>query len=169
MSQGTPWKLLGFHWTEDRLWPDFADIKHDYTQEFYRSYSYFISQCPRTSKFRCVCLYQNKGAFWYYILFFNCESVNLFSGNRKCECTAAGDAHFHTCDNQWVHFQVKLGNRAHFQVKLLTHWGRDKMDAISQTTFSSAFSWKKMWEFRLKFHWSLFLRVQLTIFQHCFR
>ena len=51
----------------------------------------------------------------------------------------------------------------------LTHWGRDKMDAISQTTFSSAFSWMKMFEFRLKFHWSLFLRVQLTIFNHWFR
>ena len=45
----------------------------------------------------------------------------------------------------------------------LTHWGRDKMDAISQTTFSSAFSWMKMFEFRLKFHWSLFLGIQLTI------
>ena len=52
---------------------------------------------------------------------------------------------------------------------LLTHWGRDRMDAISQTPFLSAFSWMKMYEFRLKFHWSLFLRVQLTIFQHWFR
>ena len=43
------------------------------------------------------------------------------------------------------------------------------MDTISQTTFSSAFSWMKIFEFRLKFHWSLFLRVQLTIFQHWFR
>ena len=43
------------------------------------------------------------------------------------------------------------------------------MDAISQTTFSSAFSWMKMFEYRLKFHWSLFLRVQLTISQHWFR
>ena len=40
-----------------------------------------------------------------------------------------------------------------------------QMDAISQTTFSNAFSWMKMFEFRLKFHWSLFPRVQLTIFQ----
>ena len=50
----------------------------------------------------------------------------------------------------------------------LTHWGRDKMDAISQTT-STAFSWMKMFEFRLKFHRSLFPVVQLTIFQHWFR
>ena len=51
----------------------------------------------------------------------------------------------------------------------LTHWGRDKMNAISQTTFSNAFSWMKSFEFRLNFHWSLFLRVQSTIFQHWFR
>ena len=47
----------------------------------------------------------------------------------------------------------------------LTHWGRDKMAAISQTTLSIAFSWMKMLEFWLNFHWSLFLGVQLTIFQ----
>ena len=52
---------------------------------------------------------------------------------------------------------------------LLTHRGRDKMDAILQTIFSNAFSWMKMFEFRLKFHWSLFLRAQLIIFQHWFR
>ena len=28
----------------------------------------------------------------------------------------------------------------------LTHWGRDKMDAVSQTTFWNAFSWMKMHE-----------------------
>ena len=30
--------------------------------------------------------------------------------------------------------------------------------------FSNTFYWMKMYEFQLKFHWSLFLRVQLTIF-----
>ena len=54
-------------------------------------------------------------------------------------------------------------------VDTLTHWGRDKMVAIFQTTFSNGFSWMKMYEFRLTFHWSLFLRVQLTIFHHWFR
>ena len=52
---------------------------------------------------------------------------------------------------------------------VLTHWGRDKMDAILQTTFWNAFSSMKMFEFQLKFHWNLFPRVQLTIFQHWFR
>ena len=54
-------------------------------------------------------------------------------------------------------------------VLCLTHWGRDKMATVSQTTLSNAFSWMKMLEFRLRFHWSLFLRVQLTIIQHWFR
>ena len=52
---------------------------------------------------------------------------------------------------------------------LLTHWGRDKMAVIFQMTYSNAFSWMKMYEFRLRFHWRLFLGVQSTIFQHWFR
>ena len=65
----------------------------------------------------------------------------------------------------------KLGGYIHYGTPQasLTHWGRDKMASISQTTFSDSFSWMKMLKFRLKFHWSLFLRVQLTIFQLWFR
>ena len=37
------------------------------------------------------------------------------------------------------------------------------MDAISQMTFSIAFSCMKMSEFWLKFHWNLFPRVKLTV------
>ena len=44
-----------------------------------------------------------------------------------------------------------------------------QMDAIFQTTFSNAFSWMKMYEFWLRFHWSLFPRVKITTFQHWFR
>ena len=51
----------------------------------------------------------------------------------------------------------------------LSHWGLNKMDAISQTTFSNAFYLMKMCEFWLKLHWSLFPRVQLRVFQHWFR
>ena len=43
--------------------------------------------------------------------------------------------------------------------RLSTHWGRDKMAAIFQTTFSNGFSWMKMYEFLLTFHWSLFIGV----------
>ena len=81
----------------------------------------------------------------------------------------------HTKSNQVKHpqnplnFLVGGAIRELQPSKSLTHWGRDKMDAISQRAFSNVFSWMKMFEFRLKFHWSLFLRVQLTIFQHWFR
>ena len=51
----------------------------------------------------------------------------------------------------------------------LTHWDQDKMAAIYQTHFSNAFSGIKMYTFRLRFHWSLFPMIQLTIFQHWFR
>ena len=36
----------------------------------------------------------------------------------------------------------------------LKHWSREKMAVISQTTFSNAFYWIKMHEFRWKFHWT---------------
>ena len=48
-------------------------------------------------------------------------------------------------------------------------WGQDQIDAMSQTIHSNAFSRMKMNEFRLGFHWSLFLGLELTIFQHWFR
>ena len=58
----------------------------------------------------------------------------------------------------WCYFQCKI-----CQINLcLTHWGQDKMTIIFQITFSNAFSWTKMYEFWLKFHWSLFLSFQLT-------
>ena len=46
----------------------------------------------------------------------------------------------------------------HFEAKM------EEMDAIFQTTNSNAFSWMKICKFWLKFCWSLFPRVQLTIF-----
>ena len=62
---------------------------------------------------------------------------------------------------QWIEAQS-------FITGTLTHWGWDKMAAILQT-HSNAFSWMKLLEFQLKFHWSLFLRVQSAIFHHWFR
>ena len=49
------------------------------------------------------------------------------------------------------------------------HLHLDKMAAISQTICSDAFSWMKSFVFWLQFHWSLFLRAQLTITQNWFR
>ena len=39
----------------------------------------------------------------------------------------------------------------HITSSTLTHWGRDKMDAISQATHSKAFLWMKM----LEFYWNV--------------
>ena len=66
-------------------------------------------------------------------------------------------------------FDKMYGNWSKCQMDFLTHWGRDEIDAISQTPFSNAFSWMKMNDLRLGFHWSLFLRSELTIFHHWFR
>ena len=62
----------------------------------------------------------------------------------------------------WLHAADACAADALF----LTYWGRHKMDAISQTTFSNVFpkfSWMKMFKVPLKFHWNLFPRVQLDI------
>ena len=52
---------------------------------------------------------------------------------------------------------------------LVNSFPLDKMAADSQTIFSDVFSWMKSFAFGLKFNWSLFLRVQLSISQHWFR
>ena len=54
--------------------------------------------------------------------------------------------------------------------RCLARWGRDKMTAIFQTTFSNAFSWMKIYQFWLWFHRNLFPRVLLVliIFYHWF-
>ena len=55
------------------------------------------------------------------------------------------------------------------KVTTITHTPIDKMAAISQATFSDAFSRMKNFVFWLEFHWSLFLRVQSRGSQHWFR
>ena len=85
--------------------------------------------------------------------------------------------------SQLCYFDVKLCVGG-LPAGTVTHRGRDKMTAISQTILWNAFSWIQMllrrgallifkitWsnEFRLKFHWSLFLSVPLRIFHHWLR
>ena len=87
---------------------------------------------------------------WFYLWQFSvgqtgswCPQVNFYLWNTS-QCTRMhwNDA-LHNC--QW-RCSCKGCQR-----ESLTHWSRDKMAAISQTTFSNAFSWMKMYEFR--FHW----------------
>ena len=83
------------------------------------------------------------------------------------------------CISRWLHCQFlhkwpTVSIEVEFMLDIwcmmtLTHWGRHQIDAISQTTFSNAFPRIKMNEIRLGFHWSLFLKFELTIFQHWFR
>ena len=69
----------------------------------------------------------------------------------------------------WVYQAEYLSEQHHYDHimmnDLLTQWGGHKMAAIFQTTFS----YMKMYEFRLRFHWSVFPRVKFTIFHHWFR
>ena len=46
----------------------------------------------------------------------------------------------------WIAYSLNV-----LDVLSLTHWGRDKMAAIFQTTFSYVFSWMKMNDIRLNF------------------
>ena len=52
--------------------------------------------------------------------------------------------------------------------QVFLHLPLDKMAAILQKIFWDPFSWKKMFVFGLKYHWSLFLRIRLTTTQHWF-
>ena len=96
-----------------------------------------------------------------HLIIWSCEAVCPY-GSRVC----------HGLPNRlWVAWVSRFKCR-YLDTQLwqwLTHWGPDKMDDIFQTTYSNAFSSMKMYEFRLGFHISLFLRVQLSIFQHWFR
>ena len=99
----------------------------------------------------------------------NCISSVTIAGFPVLD-SAIGDGFFnasvwHSDRPTWDRKNVLYIWFSHFT---LTHWGRDKIDAILQT-FSNAISWMKMFEFRLNLHWILFLKVQLTIFQHWFR
>ena len=74
-----------------------------------------------------------------------------------------------TGDNLWTKFTDTYMCSQWISLSTLTHWGRDNMAAISQTTLSNASSRMKMNEFRQGFHWSVFLSFESTIFQHWFR
>ena len=97
-----------------------------------------------------------------------CRSVILYSW--KDIITQDIDQTSRSLPNTFQLFACWINQKClSISITTLTHWGRDKMAAVSQTILSNPFSWMKMLEFRLKFHRSLFLGVQLTIIQHWFR
>ena len=100
-----------------------------------------------------------------------CAWINGWVNNRD-----AGDLRRHRnhydVTNTSIHYtatvfrRVILGQSRGRKFNSSTPWGRDKIPAISQTTFSKAFSSMRMFKCQLKFHWSWFPRAQLIIFQH---
>ena len=90
-------------------------------------------------------------------------------------------------DHSWVQWLLHYGNITLLSkfVDLLRGWPnkthRGKQAYIFNTLrprqnghhcpddISDAFSLMKMYKFRLRFHWSLFPRAQITVFQHWFR
>ena len=89
----------------------------------------------------------------------NAENVSIWWRHHGWELCTATVFRMHI---RILHAEVR-------DIKSLTHWCRGKMAAIFQTTFSYEFSWMKIFESWLKSHWSLFLRFQLTLFQHWLR
>ena len=71
------------------------------------------------------------------------------------------------CNDECKHTFTSSQN--HSADKELTYWGLDKMDAISQTTFSRAICSMRIVVFWLNFHWNIFAGVQLTVIQHWLR
>ena len=72
-------------------------------------------------------------------------------------------------DQRWVG-PVKAPNfHSLLIMPFLTNLSLEKMAVVSQTILPDAFSWMKCFVFCLNFHWTLFLRAQLSITQHWFR
>ena len=85
--------------------------------------------------------FPNQGRFWNHT---DCHCPwEIYTKFRILVCVVLLKNVHHYGGSRWVHF-----------VMIVTHWGRDKIAAIFQTTFSNAFSWKTH-EFRLRFHWNL--------------
>ena len=66
--------------------------------------------------------------------------------------------------HRWINGYI-FGSWLHF----FTQLPLDRMSAITWAIFWDEFSWMKSFVFWLRFHLSLFLRIQLTITQHWFR
>ena len=84
--------------------------------------------------------------------------INIFSLSLSLSLSISCLQDF-TISYDMMSYRIRVGGQGAWG---LTHWGRDKMAVIFQTTFSNTFSWMKMKEFRLRFHWSLFPRIKLT-------
>ena len=92
-----------------------------------------------------------------WVCFFIC-----FLPNINCSCG-------NSLPSEGVFWEFKAWHMSCLCYCCMSHWGWDKMAAIYQTTFSNAFFLMKIYKFRLRFHWSLFPKAQLTMSRHWFR
>ena len=99
---------------------------------------------------------------WFVSLLFSLFHVVICYAKTKLFVFS----HVATFARRWKLKPIFMEDKGH---SILTHWDRAEMYDISQTKFSHAFSWMKVYWFLLAFDWSLFLNVQLTIFQHWLR
>ena len=115
----------------------------------------------------CILKYWKQSTWWF--------TLYNFIGNKSTKRSHWGLSWFHLIQNistcQFViEISVLVMNWLCLRagvVSLLTHWGWDNMDAISQTTFSNAFSSMKMFEFRCQFHWSFLAAASSSINTPC--
>ena len=124
---------------------------HDKCRFFRYAYSHFIDKLVVKPSY-------------IYTLGFPIWAVELQTHNENKE-TDWGSKAFYFETAPWSAMNIHM-SRCN---QILTHWNRDRMAAISQTTLSNAFSVMKMCGFQLRFHWILFPMVQLTIFHHWIR
>ena len=102
---------------------------------------------------------QNKSAdlvtLWLSGLYLPCSVIWLTEmwGQLRLNCVISTTAMQENPDNHRAGLTLRPGQIA----------------SMSQTTVSNAFYSIKFYEFRLRFHWILFLMVQLTIFQNWLR
>ena len=107
--------------------------------------------------------------YWYYIpktmkirtlknMYLPNSKKTSYSGRTvsSCRCNELSDviSEPEICSRPVTHADCKWHEQSY--AYYLTHWGQDVMATVIWTTFSNEFSWMKIFEFLLIFHWSLF-------------
>ena len=79
-----------------------------------------------------------------YVLSACCYDILWHVGRLVCPCHMSQNFADNKTSQSLIHGSNWFDKGGH---ETLTHWGRDKMAAMCQTTFSDAFSWMKMYGF----------------------
>ena len=106
-----------------------------------------------------LCLYLNQ--CWLKITTTSVRDQSLIEGPCTVITTSQPTLRYICRISQTLHFPFNLLCNVCFNTLRLRQDGRQFPDDIS-----NAFSWMKIYQFRLRFHWCLFPRIQLTISQH---